>query len=509
MFQIMAAARSKDVNQIENASRAMLDQSARLANVLSEIFANQPLTGFDVNGMASFHSILTGEPSSPMHSLVARRQLMHISEMRQGNSTPFENELRAGAAAAKAQVHQSQSEWQEALAAIEQAIQIAPDGIEYILLRARIQEQRGAQEDALADLNQAAVRFPDSAQVLCRRGLIHSSRGDTDLALDDFSKAIELEPHHYYFVIRSGLLSSKGQYREALADLERAIALSPENMVLALYRIPLQERMGDRKGLVTTCLLLGEHAPLVVQQLNQLVANSAPEMRAPDLEGMLCFMGFEETGNDWWIERLVEITSTAPDAATRLLRSNCLNVQAEFFAQERSMSLASNAINEALSLDPHHYMHWVTLSRIHRLMGRAADALLAIERARTLRPNSVPVQIECAQIYLLLKRHREALLALSEALNLSPKLDWASSLRNSLSVKIRLYAEPSGSAAAMLEGSSSLLAYSALHIVSEEYEKALTEVDALVGQNDICSEELLRLREELLLRLNGLNTAES
>ncbi|MGE0430869.1 MAG: protein kinase [Planctomycetota bacterium] len=112
------------------------------------------------------------------------------------------------------------------------ALQIRPDYMEALALRASVRLVQKDGAGALDDINAAIRLQPDSYVLIFNRGQVFAQAGNTTSALADFGRVLELmpdSPAKATVHTRHGeMLSAAGQERAALADYERAVALRPD-----------------------------------------------------------------------------------------------------------------------------------------------------------------------------------------------------------------------------------------------------------------------------------------
>lgn len=82
----------------------------------------------------------------------------------------------------------------DALAAINQAIDLAPKDHSRLISRGRIYANGGRHAQALADFDRALAGEPDSVQALVHRGNTYKSMGDVARARADYLAALNLDP---------------------------------------------------------------------------------------------------------------------------------------------------------------------------------------------------------------------------------------------------------------------------------------------------------------------------
>jgi len=128
-----------------------------------------------------------------------------------------------GMALQKAENHKAAAE------SFRNAVRTEPDSTTNYLLLAEALLNLGRHSEAL-DVYVAALAARDSAQVWNLRGATLGEQGHHEEALVCFSKAIALEEHHFGALLnRSVAFTSLSRLSEALENIDRLIALQPEN----------------------------------------------------------------------------------------------------------------------------------------------------------------------------------------------------------------------------------------------------------------------------------------
>ena len=164
----------------------------------------------------------------------------------------------------RARVLALQGEQPEAIADLDKAIKISPSNAVPLVLRARILQQAGDSEAAAADLAKVLETQPDHPAALELRGLMAADAGDYAAAIRDFrtlaerqppeplvlgqlgmlhmaakqpraavgwfNQALDIDAEQFLSLRgRSDALISIGNHAAALKDLERALALKPDD----------------------------------------------------------------------------------------------------------------------------------------------------------------------------------------------------------------------------------------------------------------------------------------
>ena len=129
--------------------------------------------------------------------------------------------LKAGRA------HLFQKEYDPALAAFHQAIQIAPYLGDAYFGRGSVYHATGDLMHALADFDRAIQHDPRQVAAYIHRAKIRTETGDLDGALEDFGRLLNLRSTDPELYLNRGIcLLKKGQVQDAVADFHRVLKLT-------------------------------------------------------------------------------------------------------------------------------------------------------------------------------------------------------------------------------------------------------------------------------------------
>ncbi|MCC6370578.1 MAG: hypothetical protein IT236_06225 [Bacteroidia bacterium] len=144
----------------------------------------------------------------------------------------------------------------EALKYINQAITLRPGNAENWLQRAEILFFMQDSEKALKDVTKAIELNPNLGRIYFLRSIINleafNKQGE---ALADIKRAIELEQNwpltnviHTYYNNYAMVLNKMGRYHEALVEMDKAIAMNPENAIYYYRCGEIYARLKDMKS---------------------------------------------------------------------------------------------------------------------------------------------------------------------------------------------------------------------------------------------------------------------
>lgn len=135
-----------------------------------------------------------------------------------------------------------------AIAALDKAIALEPEGWLFYALRAVYKSELGDLAGAIADYTLIISRAPEErlGTFYSKRGDVRSRAGDHAGAMTDFDQAIKRRPDHAIgYNNRSVARNRAGNYAGALEDMTKAIALAPKSTRYLLNRATLYESHGE------------------------------------------------------------------------------------------------------------------------------------------------------------------------------------------------------------------------------------------------------------------------
>src|SRR5437868_708398 len=117
-------------------------------------------------------------------------------------------------------------------AAVRAATRLRPDAAETHLARAQyLDHGRRDSAGALAELEIARRALPNDPRLFELTGYILRRRGQQEEGLQNLQRAVELDPHNFNILQQISLsYQALGRYAEAIAALDRALAIVPNNV---------------------------------------------------------------------------------------------------------------------------------------------------------------------------------------------------------------------------------------------------------------------------------------
>jgi len=328
-----------------------------------------------------------------------------------------------------------QQQWQEAITAYSEAIELDPDNVDAYLNRCWAYRRTGQFDNALEDANRAIELEPTNAMAYQNRGYTHKFLHQYELALADASNAIELDPElASAYDCRASIYSTQGQYELALSDASKAIELDPNlceayesraNAYFALgqydkakvdassaiqldpnYTLAYVVRAAANQYLGEMELALSDYTKAIEVALTASIQATAYEARADFCAGQ---MDMDKAIADY--TKAIELD---PILETYMKRGICYLERGQF-------NLAVIDFNEAIELEPnmpwaYFYMSWINCE-IGQFDLAIADSTKAIE----LDPSMADAYVNRSWAYGGTGQLELAIADASKAIELDPK----------------------------------------------------------------------------------------
>lgn len=181
----------------------------------------------------------------------------------------------------RARVLALKGEQPKAIADLDKAIEIDPDDMIPLILRARILQQAGEAEKAVADLEKVLAKQPDHPAALELRGLIAAERNDYPAAIRDFRRLVAKNSDDAVLIGQLGMLYlAAKQPQEAIRRFTRALELDENQFLSRRGRSDAEISIGDHKAALADleqALALKPDDDGVLNNLAWLLATSPDE----------------------------------------------------------------------------------------------------------------------------------------------------------------------------------------------------------------------------------------
>jgi len=170
------------------------------------------------------------------------------------------------------------SNYDQAIAHYDSAIQLKPDFASAYRNRGVTYAQKGDYDRAIQDFDQAIKLKPDMASAYNSRGLTYQAKGEFAKSVADFDQAIKLRPDNATALKNRGRSQFfQGHFAEAAADLDQGGSFDSTNAYVVIWSHLARQRIGqdDTKEFVAKLArtdTVGWPAPVAKYYLGKLTA---------------------------------------------------------------------------------------------------------------------------------------------------------------------------------------------------------------------------------------------
>ena len=235
----------------------------------------------------------------------------------------------------RGEAHQSQGDYDRAIADFEQVIELDPKYTTPYNKRAWAYYAKGNFDHAIVEYDQSTKLDPKDPTAFNGRASAYEAKGDHERAIADYDQAIWLNSEFGNALFSRGIAHFyMGELAKALADFNRANELDPGNAYAALW-IEIVRKRSDQQSELTKLLtridLTKWPAPIARLYLRQITVESvlaaANDGDAKTRKGRLCEFNF-------YSGELALLGGSKDDAARlfRLAAADCPKSFAEFAA---------------------------------------------------------------------------------------------------------------------------------------------------------------------------------
>lgn len=121
-----------------------------------------------------------------------------------------------------------QKRYDEALAKINQALEIIPDEPSFHSMKGQLLEAQGKPEQALASLNQAVEIYPEMFSYRLQRGMLYQERGNLEQAREDLRKSVQTVPTSLGYLELGNVALAQGRPGDAQQYFQAAASAGGE-----------------------------------------------------------------------------------------------------------------------------------------------------------------------------------------------------------------------------------------------------------------------------------------
>jgi tetratricopeptide (TPR) repeat protein len=284
-----------------------------------------------------------------------------------------------------------QGKLDEAQADLDRAIELDDTFARAFGARGLVRQIKGQPQEALADFTRALEYIPDEGSILLARGQVYMGLERYHEALADFTRMVDLgiEPRAHALSYRAVVLTLLDRLDEALADVNQAIELDPENQFIRGTRLSVYRAMGDFDKLAEGLADADEWAAAFVQQYHSRVAEGRRDLARLGVGQAVTNTGLPPHVMLATYNELIKSLEADPDTATRRLQAEGAALNAIECAALSHLEPALRSMNRAVVLVPDHAGYLLTRAEIHERMRNYAEALADLAKAIALAPDNL------------------------------------------------------------------------------------------------------------------------
>jgi tetratricopeptide (TPR) repeat protein len=277
--------------------------------------------------------------------------------------------------------HAATKAFDKALADIDAALAAAPEDPGYKIYKGWIVIQRGQAEEGLAYYNAAVRSTPGLAWALMARAEALWGLGRMDQAIADAAEATAREPSYYGgYAMRAYLRMIKGDYAEALPDLDKALSLEPGDPRPLVARLYAHDMTGDAEGRDRDLAVLKEKFPTVFEAVQREFQKVVERQQAWATKYELAEQKLEAGDSKAALALIDELLRDEPDDRAPLVQMRARAAYMEGRYDEAAGNFQELMDLTGITYDMLNRRAWA-LWKAGRLDEALADASAAIERS--------------------------------------------------------------------------------------------------------------------------------
>lgn len=335
-------------------------------------------------------------------SIAAQQRIYACSEVLQ--TLQLENADRALALSARGEAYQAARDEAQAAADLKQALLLydsiidRKSGPALYLQRGSTLHALGSRDRALSDYDQVIQLDPTNARALIERSaLLVKDKGDYTRAIVDLNKALAIHPDNVdALMLRGEAHGEAGDFARGLADLDQAIKLAPGRANAFLLRGIVAGRYGDQTAALTD---YNQALALDPRNAEALVNRAAIHSTRGDHDGAI-------------VDLDAAISLQANDPVAYYNRG-----YARFAKRQYEQAIAD--YSEAIRLNPHMALAYSNRCMTRVLAGRdLAGATADCDMAAREMPADISIRNTRGVVYLKLGKPEIALAEYDAALKL-------------------------------------------------------------------------------------------
>jgi tetratricopeptide (TPR) repeat protein len=300
-----------------------------------------------------------------------------------------------------AQLHTAQSQFTEAAQAYNDLLSNVPNSGEYLFNLADLYLSQSRFEEALKTYERIEKEFGEMEQLLVNRQQIYLRQKNIDKAIQEGEKLLTLSPTEVrYFLAQAELLNASKKPDQAIATLNKALRIEPNNPFAHLMLSDLNRQKGNKAEAEKEVQIAFNSAELDIDTKVRILVDFIRQLPNPEIEGVAL--------------ELVDLTiKTHPEEA------KAYAVAGDLQTIVGKKEMARNNYLEAVKLDDSHFKIWQQIVLLDAEMSQADSMVVHSEQALELFPNQAVFWFYNGTGHLIEKNYAKAVKSLEYGKRLS------------------------------------------------------------------------------------------
>ncbi len=300
-----------------------------------------------------------------------------------------------------AQLHSGQKQYTEAAQAFNDLLRNVPNSDEYLFNLADLYLSQSRFEDALKTYDRIEKRFGEMEQLLVNRQQIYLRQKNIDKAIEEGNKLLAINPTEVrYFLAQAELLNASKKPNEAIATLDKALRIEPNNPFAHLMLSDLNRQKGNRAQAEEEVKTAFASPELDIDTKVRILVDFIRQLPNPDIETVAL--------------ELVDLTiKNHPEEAKAYAVAGDLQTIVNKKEQARDNYL------KAVKLDNSHYKIWQQIVLLDAELSQEEAMVKHSEQALELFPNQAVFWFYNGTGHLITKSFAKAVKSLEYGKRLS------------------------------------------------------------------------------------------
>ena len=300
-----------------------------------------------------------------------------------------------------AQLHAEQKQFDQAAQAYNDLLSNVPDSEEYLFNLADLYLSQSRYEDALKTYERIEKQFGEMEQLHVNRQQIYLRQKNIGKAIEEGNKLLASNPTEIrYFLAQAELLNASKKPDEAIAILDKALRLEPNNPFAHLMLSDLNRQKGNMAAAEKAVTTAFESPELDIDTRVRILVDFIRQLPNPEIEGVAL--------------ELADLTIAAhPEEA------KAYAVAGDLQTITGKKELARDNYLKAVKLDDSHFKIWQQIVLLDAELSQAEAMVDHSESALELFPNQAVFWFYNGTGHLITKDYAKAVKSLEHGKRLS------------------------------------------------------------------------------------------